>query len=364
MKNESVLFTPITIGGIEITNRFVRSATHDYMAGRDGSVTDREVSLYSELAQGEIGLIVSGHAYVSPSGKASPFQIGAYSDDLIEGLSGISKAVHENGGTIFLQIAHAGRQTKAKLCGCTPLAPSAVYEPTFDVTPVEMSPEDIKRVIDDFIQAARRAREAGFDGVQLHMAHGYLLSSFLSPHTNRRTDEWGGTLQNRLRAATGIIRGISDLLGNDCPLIVKLNSTDLFDGGLTVEESIEAAVILEQHGIEAIEVSGGITEGGMGPIWKGPLKEEGYFVSNAERIKKAVAIPVFGLGGLRTLSVMERIVQNGRADMISMCRPFIRDPHIVKKFHEGRAAGSDCTSCNGCFNVRGIRCSLVRPAVQ
>lgn len=362
MNPESVLFTPIMIGTIELPNRFVRSATQDYMAGKDGAVTDREVELYRELARGEIGLIVTGHAYVNTSGQASPFQIGVYDDGMTAGLSRIADAVHEQGGRIFLQIAHAGRQTKPKLAGRTPLAPSAVYEPAFDVTPDPMTTDDIRDVIGDFIQAARRAKKAGFDGVQLHMAHGYLLSSFLSPHTNRRTDEWGGPLENRLRAAVEIAHGIRADLGNDYPLIVKLNSTDLFEGGLCVEEGVEAAKVLAQNGVDGIEVSGGMTETGKGAIWKGILKEEdeGYFVDNAARIKRVVSVPVFGLGGLRTLSLMDRIVAHGKVDLVSMSRPFIRNPRLVKNFREGKIEKSACISCNGCFNVRGISCSQLK----
>ncbi len=364
MNTESVLFTPIGIGTIEVKNRFVRSATHDYMAARDGRVTDRQVSLYRELARGDIGLIVSGHVFVNPEGKASPFQIGAHKDEMTGGLARIADVVHEEGGRIFLQISHAGRQTKPKLTGCTPLAPSAVYEPTFDVTPTAMSPKDIKNVIGDYIQAARRAKEAGFDGVQLHMAHGYLLSSFLSPYTNRRTDEWGGPLGNRLRTAVETVKGIRNHLGKEYPLIVKLNSTDLIEGGLSVEESVEAAKVLEENGVDGIEASGGMTEAGKGAVWKGVRKEEkeGYFVDNAARIKRAVSVPVFGLGGLRTFSVMERTVESGRVDLVSMSRPFIRDPFIVKKFRKGDTGKSACISCNGCFNVRGISCSDLKQA--
>ncbi|MBN2325316.1 MAG: NADH:flavin oxidoreductase [Spirochaetes bacterium] len=362
MNDESILFTPIRIGTIEVKNRFVRSATHDYMATQDGAVTDRQVSLYRELARRDIGLIVSGHAFVNPEGKASPFQIGAHRDEMTGGLARIADTVHEYGGFVFLQISHAGRQTKPKLTGCTPLAPSAVYEPTYDVMPRAMSGKDIINVIKDFIHAARRAKEAGFDGVQLHMAHGYLLSSFLSPHTNRRTDEWGGPLENRLRVSVDIIKGIKDLLGNGYPLIVKLNSTDLFEGGIYAEESVEAAKVLAAHGVDGIEASGGIAEGGRGTAWKGILaeEEEGYFAGNAARMKQAVSVPVFGLGGLRTFSVMERLVSDGRVDLVSMSRPFIREPKLVKKFFDGETGKSSCISCNGCFNVRGISCSELK----
>ena len=172
-------------------------------------------------------------------------------------MSQVTSAVHKYPSRIFLQLSHAGRQTKPKICGCTPLAPSSVYEPTFDVRPKEMGQEEIKSVIDDFIQSSRRAKEAGFDGVELHVAHGYLLSSFISPYTNRRKDEWGGTLTNRLRIVVEIIQGIKELLGKEFPLIVKLNSSDFLPEGLNIDESIEIAKILESEGTVGLEISGG-----------------------------------------------------------------------------------------------------------
>ena len=359
MKVKSALFTPIKIGTVEIPNRFVRSATHDFMAQNDGAITERQVSLYKNLAQGEIGLIITGHAYVQPQGKASIYQIGVYSDILIEGLRKITEDVHKFSSRIFLQLSHAGRQTKEKLCGCTPLAPSSVYEPIFKVMPKEMSTEEIKKVIDDFIQGSRRAKHAGFDGVQLHLAHGYLLSSFLSPYTNKRKDEWGGSLSNRVRIATDIIKGIKGLLGKEFPVIVKLNSSDFLPSGIYLKESIEAARILEREGIDGIEVSGGTAEAGQGSVWKGlrPEEDEGYFVENAYKIKKELSIPVIGLGGIRSFRIMEKIIEEGKADLISMSRPFIREPFLIRKFHSGEIKKSECISCNKCFNLRGIKCA-------
>ena len=199
MKIKSVLFTPVQIGKLEIPNRFVRSATHDFMATRDGSATERQIALFENLAQGETGLIITGHAYINPDGIASPYQTGVHNDDLVDGLSRITKAVHKRPTRIFVQISHAGRQTKEKISGSPPLSPSAIYEPVFKITPIEMTIADINKVIEDFIQAGLRAKESGFDGIQLHIAHGYLLSSFISPYTNRREDEWGGSLFNRIR---------------------------------------------------------------------------------------------------------------------------------------------------------------------
>ena len=359
---DSILLTPVKIGRLEIPNRFVRSATHEFMAEDDGTPTDRPIELYRRLAEGETGLIITGHAYVNPNGKASPRQTGIYDDRFVEGLGKITAAVRPFGAKIFLQIAHAGRQTKEKLCGCVPLAPSAVPEPTFKTTPREMSDEDVRGIIDDFVQAGRRAREAGFDGAQLHVAHGYLLSSFISPHTNRRTDEWGGSTARRAKIVVEIVRGIKAASGRDFPLIVKLNSTDFLATGLHLEESIEIARLLKNEGIDGIEASGGMTEAGKGSVWQGmrPEDEEGYFVENAAAIKRAVGIPVIGLGGNRTFAVMKKFVGEGKVDLISMSRPFIREPYLVKKFRTGEIRKSECISCNKCFNLRGIRCGELK----
>jgi 2,4-dienoyl-CoA reductase-like NADH-dependent reductase (Old Yellow Enzyme family) len=359
---DSILFTTIRIGSVEIPNRFARSATHEFMAEEDGTPTVRQVELFRRLAEGEVGLIITGHAYIDPVGKASPKQTGIYDDRFVEPLRAISEAVHAYPARIFVQLAHAGRQTKPKLTGSVPVSPSAVHEPTLKITPRELSGDEIRNLIRDFGAAGRRAKEAGFDGAQLHMAHGYLLSSFISPHTNRRTDEWGGSTANRLKVAVEIIRRIKETSGRDFPLIVKLNSTDFLPTGLHLEESVEIAQRLETEGLDGIEVSGGMSEAGKGSVWQGlrAEEEEGYFVDNAARIKAAVRIPVLGLGGNRTFAVMERFVRAGKVDMISLSRPLIRDPYLVAKFRRGEIAKSECISCNKCFNLRGISCADLR----
>ncbi|MFO7733135.1 MAG: NADH:flavin oxidoreductase [Candidatus Aminicenantes bacterium] len=354
-----ILFSPLRIGSLTVPNRFVRSATHDFMADAEGHVTDSHVKLYSRLAEGEVGLIVTGHAHVQPSGQASPRQMAVHDDRFIDGLARIPEAVHRFPSRVVLQIAHAGRQTKEKLCGCVPVSPSAVHDPVSKVTPRELSSDEIRSLIDDFVAAGLRARKAGFDGLQLHAAHGYLLSSFLSPHTNRRQDEWGGPVENRARVLVKILRGLRSALGREYLVIVKLNSTDFLEGGLTLEDAVRVAVLLESEGIDGIEVSGGMAEAGRGSVWPGVRSEdeEGYFAENAARIKQAVKVPVFALGGIRTLAVAGRIVREGRADLVSLSRPLIRDPFLVRRFREGSAVRSECTSCNKCFNPRGIRCA-------
>jgi len=358
----SILFSPKAIGSVTIPNRFVRSATHDFMADEDGSVTGRNVELYRRLAEGEVGLIISGHAYVHPAGKASPRQIGVYQDSQVEGLRLISGAVHEFPSRVFLQLAHAGRQTKEKISGGTPLAPSAVFEPVNKIMPREMAGAEVHGLVQDFIRAAGRSQEAGFDGVQLHGAHGYMLSAFFSPHTNRRQDEWGGTTEKRARIAVEILRGIKRLCGPRYPVIIKLNASDFLADGLEVEESMVLSRILEKEGLDGIEVSGGTSEAGKGSMWPGlrAEDEEGYFAQSAGRIKAAVGVPVFGLGGYRTFRVMEKAVASGQVDFISLSRPFVREPDLVRKFRLGKVRKSACISCNKCFNPRGLSCAEAR----
>jgi len=355
----SILFTPVRVGPVTIANRFVRSATHDFMADEEGNVTPASVELYRRLAEGEVGLIITGHAHVQRSGQASPRQMAVYDDRFTAGLALIPEAVHAFPSRVFLQIAHAGRQTKEKLCGCVPVSPSAVYDPVSKVMPRELTAGEIRTLIADFGAAAVRAKRAGFDGVQLHAAHGYLLSSFLSPHTNRRSDEWGGSVDNRGRVLVEVLRAVKAACGPDFPVIVKLNSTDFLEGGLVLDDAVRIAGFLEKDGLNGIEVSGGMAEAGRGSVWPGLRGEEdeGYFVDNAARIRQEVHVPVFALGGIRTLAVADRIVREGRADLISLSRPLIREPYLVKQFREGLAVKSECISCNKCFNPRGIRCA-------
>lgn len=358
-----MLFEPIKISNLEIPNRFVRSATHEWLAEDNGKPTQKLGDIYEELARNEVGLIITGYSYVNPRGKSAHNQQGIYKDDFIEPYNQIVSRVHKYNSSIMLQIVHGGRQSLVS-DNNPALAPSAVTDDVTGITPVEMSESQILQTIEDFANAARRARAAGFDGVQLHCAHGFLLSNFISPYTNQRTDKWGGSVENRTRIIVEIVKRIRGMLFDmDYPITVKLNSTDGFGSesdksGLDIKDTIQIAKILEKNGVNAIEVSGGIIETHlMSQQNIDSIEKEAYFKKNAKLIKNAVDIPVILVGGVRSKYIMEKLLSADNADMISMSRPFICEPDLVVKLKENENEESRCVSCNLCFDSTGIKCN-------
>jgi 2,4-dienoyl-CoA reductase-like NADH-dependent reductase (Old Yellow Enzyme family) len=362
----SILFEPSEISGMKLANRFVRSATWEGMASDDGACTSRLTELTAALARGGVGLIITSHAYVRPEGQASVWQLGVYRDELVPGLKEMTGAAHAHGSRIVLQIAHSGHMANPEMTGQPALAPSAVAG-FAKTTPQEMNAADIGGIVEAFGQAARRAKEAGFDGVQLHLAHGYLLSQFLSPAFNKRQDEYGGTVENRARAALAVLQRVRTEVGDDYPVLVKINSQDFVDGGLSEEDSLQAAFLLQEAGIDAVEVSGGT--GVSGDLMPSRTKinaeeKEAYFRGAAKRFKDKLRIPVILVGGVRSLRLAERLVNEGYADYISMSRPFIREPDLVKRWQSGDLRNATCVSDNQCFGPgragEGIYCVVDR----
>lgn len=351
------LFAPISIGSLTIPNRIVRSATHDYRANPDGSVSEFEFELYTNLARGGIGLIVSGFIFVSESGRCSPGQLALLPSTDITSFRKLTAMVHENGGRIIAQLALGGRQTRRNLIPGPALVPS-LLEGDSPADLKEMTPEDIEGTITDFVRAAYQSQDAGFDGVQLHAAHGYLLSQFLSPCTNRRCDEWGGGLNQRAKILLRMVGGIKETCGSDFPVLIKLNGDDGgAPEGLILEESVQVGKLLEQAGLDGIEVSRGI-KGSPQPTIANGIKEESqeaYLLPLAGEMKKHVSIPVISVGGFRSASVMRRAIESGRCDLVAMSRPFIWEPDLVQKIRAGRERAF-CVSCSKCFNPRGIEC--------
>lgn len=358
----SVLFEPTEIKGVRLENRFVRSATWEGMATEEGACTPRLSDLMVGLAEGGVGLIITSHAYASKDGQASPWQLGIHEDKLIPGLREMVGAVHERGGKIFAQIAHGGVLANPQLSGLDPMGPSKVE----DLVPHdhrEMSVEEIQKVIGAFGLAASRAKEAGFDGVQIHAAHGYLLSQFLSPAFNRRKDLYGGRLENRARALMEVYERVRGVVGEDFPVMVKMNCQDYLDGGLSLEESVRVAEMLSGVGVDGIEVSGGtLLSGKFIPSRLGISSQdkEAYFQDAAKAFKGEVAVPILLVGGIRSYEVAKRLVEEGIADYISMSRPLIREPGIVKRWKAGDTRRAGCISDSKCRTAglagEGVHC--------
>lgn len=355
------LFEKTQINSLNLSNRFVRSATCEVMADKKGKPTNSLINLFCKLADGKVGLIVAGFSYVDERGKASPNQLGVYSDKLISELEKIPQSVHERDGKIFLQLAHGGMFARSKLIDGEKLAPSRIKEETLS-SHREMTKEDIDEVVESFINGGRRAKEAGFDGVQLHMAHGYLLSQFLSPIFNKREDEYGGDIENRARISIEILRGLREVVGEDFPIMTKLNCHDFTDNGLTLNDSVEVAKMLEDEGVDAIEISGGLLiNPELNPSRVGiqSKDDEAYFEEEAKVFRKNLSIPLILVGGIRSFEVADRLVSEDIVDYVSLSRPLIREPDLVERWQSGDRERATCISCNKCLEVppsAGIYC--------
>ncbi len=376
----SLLFTPKKIGTKEIGNRFVHSATYEGMARETGEVTEQLIRKYRMLARGEVGLIIPGLMYIDPLGRGVRYQTGIHCDAMIPGLKNLVRAIHDEGGTVFFQIAHSGQQTSPQLIGRTPLGPSrAARDPVYFFKPRAMTDEEIQETTTSFGAAAQRAVAAGADGIQIHAAHGYLLNQFLSPFFNKRTDAWGGTTENRFRLLREVILEVKSLIPEGMPLIVKLNADDHTPReGITPELAVEYARKLAALEIDALEISCGTLFSYMNmcrgdvpveelvqslPAWKKPLAKivvgrlrgkynlvEAYNREAAVRVKPVIGdIPLILVGGMRSVAIMNDVLERNHADFISLSRPFLREPNLVRKIHEGKTDCAACVSCNRCF---------------
>jgi len=363
------LFETTEISGMKLRNRFVRSATWEGMADEEGRCTPELSELMVQLARGGLGLIITSHAYVRSDGQAGPRQLGIYEDRLGENLRGMVQAVHQHGAAIALQISHAGYFSSAKIIKQTPLAPSQVAE--FAKSPRnEITTKDIQGIITAFGQAAYRAKKAGFDAVQIHAAHGYLLGQFLSPAFNKRKDGYGGDLENRAKILLEVLQEVRRAVGSQFPVMVKLNSDDYLNGGLHLEDSLQVGMMLQQAGIDAIELSGGtMVSGDLNPSRSGILseKKEAYFRNAGKAFKENLDLPLILVGGIRSFHLAEQLIQEGYADYISMSRPFIREPHLINRWMSGDLRKASCLSDGKCWGPltagQGIRC-VVEEEIQ
>lgn len=355
----SILFTPGKIGTLDLPNRLVRSATAEKMADDDGRPQPRLANLLRELAQGGVGLIITGHMYVHPSGHAHWGMTGIYNDELIDALSELPEAVHQEGGRVVVQINHGGMQCDNDLVP-EMVAPSATDFDHLDASSREIREDEILMLIEAYGDAARRGKVAGFDGVQIHAAHGYLISEFLSPLVNQRDDRWGGDPDRRMNFLKEVSKNVRGKVGPDFPMLIKLGMMDDLDEGLTPEGGAEVARALKGMGFDGIEISGGVARGSFNTR-KGIRSpdREAYFLPLAQRVRKVTDLPILLVGGFRTLDVMERVLEEEAADFISMCRPLISEPDFPNRLQEGLQTKSRCLSSNNCWpenRTDGIAC--------
>ncbi len=358
------LFEKSNINGLSLANRFIFSATWDGNADDNGFCTQRNIDMLVERARGGVGLIITGMAYVQADGRAAPWQLAVHGDEFIPGLTEMAQAVHDTQAKVILQLAHGGCYAPTALTGQEVIGPSVNDSDLFPKCR-QMTLLEIQKIAEAFGKAAGRAKKAGFDGVQLHAAHGYLLSEFLSPFFNKRTDNYGGSIENRARILLEALQAVRDEVGEEYPVFVKINSEDFVEGGLTQDEMLQVCAMLERAGVDAIEMSGGTiyASGAYSSCRMGALdslEKEVYYKEAAVRYKEKISVPLLLVGGIRSPEVSERLVIEGLTDYVSLCRPLIREPKLISRWRSGDTNPATCKYCNGCFGPglkgNGVQC--------
>lgn len=316
----SYLLKPLQAGSLTLSNRLVMPPMATGKT-KDGLVNQAIIDYYREKSDGGFfSLIIIEHSYVNQEGKAHPGQLSIADDGVIEGLKDLANIIHQNGSKTVMQINHAGSAATQEVTGKMPVAPSAVQYPSTRALPNELTKEEIAVIVQAFQNAARRVKEAGFDGVEIHSAHGYLLNQFFSPLSNKRTDEYGGSVMNRIRIHLEIISAIREAAGKDFTIMLRLGACDYADGGITVEESQTAAREFEKAGIDILDISGSFT-GYNAP----DSSEQGFFSPLAEAIKQVVSIPVILTGGITEPFSAEKLLAEGKTDLVGIGRAVLKD---------------------------------------
>lgn len=359
------IFDPIRIGPLTLANRFARSATWEGMADEKGDATPELLKVMADLGAGGLGFVITGHAFVSEVGKAGIGQLGVQEDARLGSLTAVASTVKERGGKVVLQINHAGANALPRE-GVEVLGSSDRVHVNGSVCRA-MTVGEIGGCVEQFGRAARRAREAGFDGVQVHAAHGYGISQFLSPSYNKRTDSYGGSLENRARYLLRAVAAAKAELSPAMALLVKLNSEDFLESdGFTVAEMAKVAAMLEKAGVDCVELSGGVPEAtkGRNPVrrpWAG-VENTPFYLDAGRAAKAAVKIPMMLVGGFSSVESAREALNSGCADLVSLSRPLIREPGLVARWASGDLAPSACKRDNGCFKPalsgQGMRCTV------
>lgn len=321
------LSDPLTIKNVKIRNRIVMPPMANDLSDETGAVTDRHLDHYRARAEAGVGLIIVEHAYITPKGKMTVPQLGIHDDALVPGLTRLAEAIRSGGAASAIQLTHAGANTSPDIIGCQPVGPADVAVPGRDVEPRPLTSPEIAELIGQYRDAARRAAAAGFDAIEIHGAHGFLLSEFLSPYTNRRTDEYGGTLENRLRFPLEVITAVREEVGPDFLLAYRFGATDFLQEGLTLEEALEAAPRLVAAGIDLLDVSGGLCGSRPGKL----SGMQGFFVPLAESVKSVVDVPVIAVGGIKEAAYADSVITAEKADLVAVGRELLKNPAWAKE---------------------------------
>lgn len=362
---ESPLFTPVKIGDLALKNRFVRSATSMYMSDENGVPRQELFDVHTELARGGVGLITTGLTYVMKEDQYGKNGTGLYDDFLIPHYRKLTDNAHKHGAKIAVQLVLAGAHSDYKVGKRDIMGPSAVKHPVYGTTPREMTKGDIKRAIKAMADAVVRAKKAGFDGVELHYAHNYLVSQFIVPYFNKRTDEYGGPIENRARFAFEMLEAIREAVGPDYPIWAKVHGNDYLEKeGMTRKEAVYVARGLKERGITALNISGGNLLTGPYPSRTDIMDDadQSYFREDAEYISAHMDIPLILTGGNRDMKVMEKVMASNRNIMaFGMARTLLAEPNLIASWARDRKVEPQCEACNGCMEVYGkgpSRCVL------
>ncbi|MGL4450578.1 MAG: NADH:flavin oxidoreductase [Sarcina sp.] len=359
------LFNKSNIGNIETKNKFIRGALWTELADEKGHLTDELVNVYEELAKGGVGTMITGYAFVSEEEQPNARMLGIYNDDFIEEYKTFTDKIHSYDAKILMQIVYGGFMTNFNVGERTIFGPSDATNEVTGTVAKEMSKDDINWLIKKYADAALRVKKSGFDGVEIHCGHGYLLSQFISPYYNKRTDEYGGNIENRGRIVFEVYEAMRKAVGEDYPIWIKLNSADYVDGGLTTEESMYIARRLSDLGINAIEVTGGnesiefVAKNNLGAARNKVIlskDRESYFKDYAMKLSKEITADVILIGGNRHLDIMSEIYENSKIKAFTLSRPLTCEPDLINKWNGGDYKKPKCVSCNKCYTTLGKRC--------
>lgn len=355
------LFDPIRIGNLECKNRILRSSTWEALADEKGFMSEKQYEIYEQLAKNEIGLISTGYARVMEEDCPNAGMMGIYDDMFIPSYQKLTDLVHQHDGKIMMQIAYGGTKTTYKVGERRICAPSDIPEKSTGTQGHAMSLEDIRDLVEAHAQAARRVKESGFDAVQIHAGHGYLLNQFLSPYYNNREDQYGGSLENRARVILECYDAIRETVGKNYPVLIKLTCSDFAEEGFHFEECRKLCTMLAERGIDAIEVSGNIhgkAEKMIGQEFdQHVLTKNGFFIEYAKIIAQEQKIPVFVTGGYRDPKEMEQWLNDSEITGFGMCRSLISEPDLVSRWKSGERDKARCVFCSKCRTPEGNYCT-------